>query len=912
MRHGRTARPAVPAAGRQRSFARLLLTMAAAGAAWLLSAGASAASNSTTASAPAGRQPRVLVLQSYSHGFSWSDNVGSGIHSVFDERAHEVELCCEFMDVKRVYTPQYLEAYKSFLAAKYAGRRIDVMICCDDHALDFALGRGAELFPDVPIVFCAVNDYRPEAAPPGREITGVMETLDIRATLEVALRLHPGTREVVVITDRTRTGLALRRQAEAAFAPYGGRLEFRYLEHLTPARLKREVAALKPGTIVLPFIFSRDEAGRAFSHEKNLQLLASSCPVPIYSVWEFYLGHGIVGGKLTRGRMHGRAAARMAMAVLAGQPASEIPVLAGRTNTYMFDYRQLKRFNVAGSSLPPGSVVTHRPVSLYEEHAAWFWAAGGAIVVLSLAVVGLVGNIVRRRRAEQALRESERRYRSLVESAPVGLVVHRHWAIVYANDTAAEILGVADAETLVGRSLHDFIPPEARDRVADELARIQATSQPIPSTEDRIRREDGTVVSVAVSAAAVTFRGAPAVQTILLDITRRKALEEQLRHAQKMEAVGHLAGGVAHDFNNQLTVISGYCDLALGGGGLDAETRASLGEVRRAASRAKELTAKLLAFGRKQVLRPERLDLHEELLAMREPLTRMVGEDVEIALRSRPAEATAELDPGQFEQAVINAVINARDAMPEGGQVTISATAREGTVPGSAPQDRTPAGSHVEVTIADEGCGMDAETLDRVFEPFFTTKDVGKGTGLGLAMVYGFVTQSGGTVEIDSTPGEGTVVTMRFPAAGDEVTHQDRPPEEPAELERGNEAVLVVEDEPAVREYVVQALRRLGYEVRSTGVPTDAPGLARDGGREIDLLLTDVVMPRMGGVELAERLICEHPGLAVLFISGHANHRRDGRRRLPPDAPLLRKPFTVEALAAAVRRALAGRADSVS
>jgi len=382
--------------------------------------------------------------------------------------------------------------------------------------------------------------------------------------------------------------------------------------------------------------------------------------------------------------------------------------------------------------------------------------------------------------------------------------------------------------------------------------------------------------------------------------TERSALEARLAHLEKMESVGRLAGGIAHDFNNLLTAILGYSELLLSNRSLDDADRSALEEIQKAGTRAAALTQQLLAFSRKQVLLPQEVDLNRTVLGLEGMLTRLIREDITLTCEVADAAAFVKIDPTQIEQAILNLVLNARDALPAGGRIRIDVSrvaARDVVRPADVPS----AEEYVRLRVSDNGVGISDAARTHLFEPFFTTKEQGKGTGLGLASVHGIVHQSQGWIEVASEPGRGTTFAMHFPA----VKVQPSPsPDVPAIVEpaRGHETILLVEDEDAVRLIVGTVLRRQGYTVIESGTPDGAIELFDRHGKDIDLLLTDVVMPGMNGPALAQRLVGIRPTLRVLFMSGYTN-------MLSPELPnrhvgFLSKPFQSTVLIARVQEML--------
>jgi signal transduction histidine kinase len=382
---------------------------------------------------------------------------------------------------------------------------------------------------------------------------------------------------------------------------------------------------------------------------------------------------------------------------------------------------------------------------------------------------------------------------------------------------------------------------------------------------------------------------------------RRAKLEDQFRQAQKMEAIGRLAGGVAHDFNNLLTTILGYCEILLMRKQPEPD-RGNLDEIRMAAERASRLTAQLLAFSRKQVLLPKVLDLNALIDETQKMLGRLIGEDIELEVALHPEVAYIKADPGQVEQVIMNLAINARDAMPGGGKLTIEThnVELDASYAGQHIEART--GPHVMLAVTDTGIGMDRETVAHLFEPFFTTKEQGKGTGLGLSTVYGIVKQSGGSIGVYSEPGKGTSFKVYFPPAGDRP--EQRPAAPQVRNDRGNETILLVEDDDAVRQLSKRILEGNGYTVVEAAHGAEALAVSEKHNGQLHLLVTDLIMPQVGGRELAARISSKRPDLPVLFMSGYTEDAVVHHGVLEKDLAFIQKPFTPATLARRVREIL--------
>jgi signal transduction histidine kinase/CheY-like chemotaxis protein len=390
------------------------------------------------------------------------------------------------------------------------------------------------------------------------------------------------------------------------------------------------------------------------------------------------------------------------------------------------------------------------------------------------------------------------------------------------------------------------------------------------------------------------------------DVTERRELEHQLRQAQKMESIGRLAGGVAHDFNNILTVITGRADFLIGAPNLIGEQEGDLQEIKTAADRAGDLTRQLLAFSRKQLLQPRLVDLNREVDQVEPMLRRLIGEDIEIVVVRGKNLGRVMADPGQVNQVLLNLALNARDAMPSGGLLTILTANEPGTMNGNGSDRKSPGDDSVMLEVRDSGCGMDEATAARIFEPFFTTKGEGKGTGLGLATVYGIVKQSGGTISVHSAPEMGTTFRIVFPAA-DAIDPAKLVRDKAETSDAGSETILLVEDDSSVRDLAQRVLEMRGYTVLPASDGADALRIALGPDVLIDLIVTDVVMPGMNGREFVEALSGRTPGIPVLYMSGYTDDDIIRRGLTDSKVAFLQKPFDAKSLARLVRSVLDAR-----
>jgi two-component system, cell cycle sensor histidine kinase and response regulator CckA len=522
-------------------------------------------------------------------------------------------------------------------------------------------------------------------------------------------------------------------------------------------------------------------------------------------------------------------------------------------------------------------------------------------------VVGLLGicrDITDRKRAEQEMRQSQQKLSIHFEHTPLAVV---EWDLQFRvaawNPSAERIFGYSRPEA-VGQHASFIVPPEFRPHVEQVWQGLLKQTGGTRSANDNVTKDGRTISCEWYNTPLVDESGRVlGVASLAQDVTERVALEERLRQSQKMEAVGRLAGGVAHDFNNLLTVILGYSQILAEGVPAGSRLADSTAQIKSAADRASGITRQLLAFSRKQVLSPRIINLNDIMLNLDALLRRLIGEDVEVRTDLANDLGSVKADPGQIEQVIMNLALNARDAMPQGGKLTLETANAQLDESYSRSHQPAKPGRYVMLAVSDTGHGMSPETQARIFEPFYTTKEVGKGTGLGLSMVYGIVKQSGGYIWVYSEPDQGTTFKIYLPRV-DQPAEAMSAEHRPKSVQRGSETILLVEDDPQLRQLSSSVLAHCGYKILVAGGPEEGLAICRSNQRDIRLLITDVIMPRMNGRQLAEQVLQISPNVRVLYISGYTNNAIVHYGVLDAGLWFLPKPFTLSALIAKVREVL--------
>jgi len=552
----------------------------------------------------------------------------------------------------------------------------------------------------------------------------------------------------------------------------------------------------------------------------------------------------------------------------------------------------------------------------------WLLGVEEAVALTATVMVVAAGAMIflarRLKQADTTRREGLVRERAVLDAALDCIVTMDHEGRILDFNPAAERTFGYRREEVVGRLLGEtIVPPSLRQRHREGLERYLAGNEPAiigKRLELTGLRADGTEFPLEVLVARGDVAGRPFFAGYLRDLSEQKrsaeeqaSLEDQLRQAQKMDAIGRLAGGIAHDFNNMLTVIGGESELLLAAMEEDDPHRDDVERIRETSERAAALTRQLLAFSRQQAIKPQLIDLNNAVEDVVPMLRRVIGEDVELVTHLEPELAEIHADPGQIDQVILNLAVNARDAMPAGGTLTVETASADvdrdyATRHASIPVDP---GSYVVLAITDTGSGMDAETQSRIFEPFFTTKGPTEGTGLGLSTVYGIARQTGGFVWVYSEPEHGATFKVYLPLAKAGQLRPDPAAQEPsAALAPGSETILLVEDSETVRAVVRRILGAQGYDVIEAADADEALAAHDTRRGEIQLLISDIVMPGASGVELSERLLAREPAIRTLFMSGYSESTAGGVAAIPTGAGFIQKPFTPDALAKEVRQIL--------
>ncbi|SHO49069.1 PAS domain S-box-containing protein [Desulfopila aestuarii DSM 18488] len=828
----------------------------------------------------------VLYLNSYHDGYQWSDQVLEGVRKVLNQSDFKIDLQIEYLDAKK-YNYEYIKPrLYTLYREKFKDEKFDIIIVSDNDALSFIQEFKEDLFGNVPVVFCGINGIETVDLSQ-KNITGVIENFDLARTLKIARKLHPDKKRMIVFGDDSVTGHAIANQVEQQVRVSDPDLDVEIWVSLSLEETKERVKQLPDDTFLFFTPWYQTIKGRFYTTEEVMKEIYAHSSVPMYTAWEFLLGHGVVGGRLLSGSQHGETAARMALRILNGEPADTIPIELEPTGLYMFDYDVMKRLNIDQKLLPEDSIIINSPTIFYELSKELFWTIMVSFLLLLTALLSLLIAMTERRKVERKALEQLSFLETLMDTIPQ-LVSWKDGQGRYlgANRSFTEFFGVESPEKMVMNTATDIIsdPDYCRWSMATDYA-VANQHKAFRKVRRKIVDHNGVRGWLEVNKVPLLDQAGKIVGVLSTaeNITKEQNLEKQLIQSQKMEAIGTLAGGIAHDFNNILTSIINSTELALGDVDPDSQTAKDLQRVLKAARRGGRVVKQILSFSRpsSEGFRPTDISvvIQEVLSLIDASLPANINVEVDVSHNSMIVDS----DPTQIHQVILNLCTNAFHALREKGGLLRIQLADAVLDQEKSGVMNIPQGNYVKMTISDTGHGIDASIIDNIFDPFFSTKDITEGTGLGLAVVHGIIKGHKGGIQVQSVSGEGTTFEIYLPKSGDTDILSDQDA-----ISTPSEAlsILFVEDDEDQLNSVPRILRDMGHRVEALRDPLVALERALSEPRDIDIIITDYDMPTMNGAQLAEKL----EKFPVILVSGREDAISAGKNH-PNIIRILIKPY---------------------
>jgi two-component system cell cycle sensor histidine kinase/response regulator CckA len=842
----------------------------------------------------------VLYLNSYHDGYHWSDGLLAGVRSVLNQSRYKVDLQIEYMDAKKFHYDIISKNLLSLYREKFKNESFDIVILSDNDALNFVNQHRQDLFPDIPVVFCGVNDLQARDTATGN-ITGVVEVFDFIATLNIAKTLHPKKDRLVILIDNSTAGRAIRRQAEKILQENDTGLQIEFWIQLSLEETQKRVRNLPDDTFLFIAPYYQTIDGRFYTSEEVSEAIYKHSSVPIYTAWEFMVGYGAVGGRVLSGFEHGKTAGVMALQILNGSTADEIPIVREPGGINLFDYKVMERLKINRQLLPPDRKIINAPAAIYSLSRELFWTIMISFLLLLMALIAMLGAMLERRKVERKITDQLAFQGTLMDTIPQ-LVSWKDLEGKYlgANQSFMDFFGIKATQLVVGKTTRQIVSDRSYSEwsVTTDAAVIEQKK-----AFRKIRRMvtgDGSDESwIEVNKVPLKDQAGRIVGVLSTaeNITKEQNLEKQLLQSQKMEAIGTLAGGIAHDFNNILTSIINSTELAIGDLTPGSQTEEDLNRVLKAARRGARVVQQILSFSRpsREGFRPTEM-------------TRIIQEVVHLMEASMPANITVcchvdakrdyfvHADPTQMHQAILNLCTNAYHALRENGGVIDIALSHEHLEENPSSLSRNSSGNFVRLTVTDNGPGIKPEIIDKIFDPFFSTKTKAEGTGLGLAVVHGIVKSHQGEIQVNCDAERGTTFTIFLPEseAGEDIV--------PPSLEGNADTschILFVEDDEDQLETTPRLLEEVGFRVTAVREAAAALQLISAGGEHFDIVITDFDMPAMSGAELAGLLA----GLPVILISGRED-ARTAAKDYPNIFHVIIKPYHKKELMDAIREVI--------
>ncbi|WP_372806105.1 ABC transporter substrate binding protein [Pontiella sp.] len=866
---------------------------------------------------PAPENPSVLLINSYHQGFEWTDSVTAGVVDFFKQTGR-ARLSIEYMDSKNYELSTIAAAFSNQCAIKYGQAPPDLVLCSDNNALAFLLEHRDALFPDIPIVFCGINDFTPEMLAGASNITGVVETPSYRETVELALQIQPKARRVYAVAcSAMMSGIHIQRFMESC-RPLEDRVEIIPLHDLTLEEFRRELRQVAKSDIIVNLALHRTRDQKILSSGEAYAFIREQTEAPVYNLWSAYLhdhSRYIMGGVMVDGEAQGRLSAQMAAQILAGTNASDLPVVTESPNVAILNYRELERLGAAHHPHPANAVIVNCPFSFYETYCGLVWTTVAVIAGMLTLIAFLFLNIRKRRRVESELRTQRRTLREREENLRVTLgsiaeaviATDMDGNVRHLNPIAEKLTGWPNAEARNQpiTQILNLLDAETRAPMESPVKQVASAPDSIVYAKNAVFvARDGREYRIAGSGAPIRDGQGNMIGVVLVfrDVTDELALQEKLRNNQKMDAIGQLAGGIAHDFNNMLGGIISATEMAQIELDQQKDPSDLLKMVLDSAGRAAALISKLLAFARRHPLATTPTEIRRPIQDALALFAATADKRVRVHADLPEEDLYVMGDLSQLQNAFLNLFINASHAMPAGGDLDLSwKTVELDRAQCEASAFAIQPGPFIEIEIADTGIGIPESVLPRIFEPFFTTKEIGKGTGMGLSVVLGTVQQHNGAIAVDSEPEAGTRFRILLPLT-------DRRPQEPdAEGHApfcGTGTILIADDEEVMRKTSQAILENMGYEVLLAENGAEALELYQNKAGRIDLVILDMVMPEMNGRDCFFAIRRIDPRAKVVIASGYAVQEELHDLQQKGLAGTIHKPFRIQELCGLVASVL--------
>ncbi|MEP3479708.1 MAG: ATP-binding protein [Fuerstiella sp.] len=796
-----------------------------------------------------------------------SDDTIEAIVAGVQPRYPDLTFLIEDMDTKRHSLDELRQSLLTTYRRKYHDIKLSAVVTVDNNAFEFAIQHRESLFPGVPLIFCGLNGFQPSMLDGVKGVTGVTEAIDIDATVQMALAFHPNTTHLAVISDTTKSGRSMLEGFRKYAVQLPKSLQIVELAELTASELSLGLQRLPKDSVVLRFSFFCSADGRSFRVDQQAKLITQA-DLPVYDFWDEAIGSGYVGGYVVTGAAQGQPVIRILERILAGENPGQIKVVDRSPNVPVFDKRQLLRFGADMNLLPANAILRFDEVPFWQRHRRMLSGIGVTFLfLLGLAVFFAVLSVQRKKHAI-ALSLEEQKLRATLQSIGEGVVTtNNDGNVEHINSVAARLMGVTEQKSC-GQPVAEIF--QLTDSSTNAVIQSAGRGECPPTATGRLKTSAGKKLPIALTAAPISLPEGSESGTVIVfrDMTRENELQQELQQAQRLDALGQLAGGVAHDFNNMLGGIVGAAEilsLQLSDGELSEFPKLILSS----ADRAAELTAQLLSFAREQPVAKHSVHINQIIADTVGVLTRTIDPRIEIEIQGEAKMDMVQGDRTLLQSCLLNLGINASHAMPSGGKLifaTGEVCLKSSDCEASSFDLRE--GRYVEVRVMDTGTGIAPKIIKRIFDPFYTTKEQGKGTGLGLAAVFGTVQQHCGSVTVESELGQGTNFSIRLPLAESKVRHSK---ERNDGVINGNGMVLVVDDQAPLRDMAKKNLERLGYDVLTASDGIEAVEIFEREHKRIEVVLLDMIMPKMSGRDCFIELQRIDSDVRVISASGFSS-----------------------------------------